>query len=65
MNPQTEHRIKEATATCEERIGEVWAAMFPEATSGDFPPEAADHLNQTVQSALKLWLELNSDLLDK
>lgn len=64
MNAITEDRIDEATAACEERIGEVWAEMFPEATTGDFPPEASHALNETVQSALRLWLELNTDLLD-
>lgn len=64
MNSNTENRIEEVVAICNERIGEVWGEMFPEATTGDFPPDAAFNLDSALDSAVRAWLQGNTDLLD-
>lgn len=58
------NRVSEAVEVCEERIGQVWAEMFPEATTGDFPPDAAEALNRAVGDALVVWLQANTELVD-
>lgn len=64
MNVITENRIEEAVAACEECIGGVWGEMFPEAKTGDFPPDAAFDLDRALDSAVRTWLAYNTDLLD-
>lgn len=60
----TAYRVIETVEVCEERIGQVWAEMFPEATAGDFPPDAADALRRAVGDALVVWLEANTELVN-
>lgn len=59
----TAERIDEAVEMCDLRVGEVWGEMFPEATTGDFPPDAAHALKRAIEDALRTWLVYNTDLL--
>lgn len=64
MTTTTENRIEQAVGACELKIGEVWGDIFPEATTGDFPPDAAFALDRALDSAVRTWLAYNTDLLD-
>lgn len=60
----TDSRIEKVIGQCELAIGEVWGDEFPEATTGDFPPEAAFALSKALESAVRTWLIYNTELLD-
>ena len=65
METELDYRIDEAVQMSEDAIGEVWGKVFPEVTTGDFPPDAHMSLNQALEQAVRVWLEGNSDLLDR
>jgi hypothetical protein len=54
-----EQRIDRAADAALEEFWASIAASFPEATSGDFPPDAMSMLFQCCRSAVVLWTQLN------
>jgi hypothetical protein len=39
----------------------AFADLYPEATHGDFPPDATIEIDTAMHKAAKLWLEFNAD----
>jgi hypothetical protein len=55
-----EERINEAA---EEASMEFWSAVadaFPEVTTGDLPPDAADDFRRAAKGVIERWLEVNA-----
>jgi hypothetical protein len=59
MNKETAEKIEDAT---EEALCEFWAKIveiFPDAKSGDFPPDLSLEMSLTMEKMLKYWLIYN------
>ncbi len=53
-------RIDKAQEEADDAFWAVIARHFPEAKTGDFPPEATEHLRLTEVAAIMYWLILNT-----
>ena len=58
-----EDRIRNARNNAQQAFWTVFASHFPEATSGDFPPDATIAFDNAIEQATQTWLANNtSDL---
>ncbi len=55
-----EQRISETLREASERFWGVVAKNFPEAKSGDFPPEMDLQLEMLMEKSIRAWLDFNS-----
>ncbi len=55
-----EQRISETLREASERFWAVVAKNFPEAKSGDFPPEMDLQLEMLMEKSIRAWLDFNS-----
>lgn len=53
-------KVELALNTACEAFWQAVAEEFPEVTSGDFPPDAQMQLEQSIRSAIELWLHYNA-----
>ncbi len=52
-------RIEEAVEDGAKAFWAIIAKRFPEATSGDFPPDAELALTTALEKAVRVWLDFN------
>jgi hypothetical protein len=52
-------RLKKALQSAQDAFWHEIATAYPEAKSGDFPPDASYAFDVTCESAVKLWLHYN------
>ena len=59
MNKETAEKIEDATETA---LFEFWGKIveiFPDAKSGDFPPDLSHEMSYTMEKMVKCWLSYN------
>ena len=59
MSIDLQHRIDEAVKKAEDSFWDTVASEFPEATSGDFPPDFSFKLTQQMSEAVVFWAQAN------
>jgi hypothetical protein len=59
MTPVSDARVKSALQSAEDAFWAAVAQEFPEATSGDLDPGMAVSLKQTMERAIRAWLDYN------
>jgi hypothetical protein len=61
----SDERITAAVEDGAEAFWAVIAKQFPEATSGDFPPDAEYALTKALEEAVRVWLDANVESDDE
>ncbi len=54
-----EERVKTAMDFADQAFWAKVAEIFPEATTGDFPPDAHLMWNSVVESSIRTWAQIN------
>jgi hypothetical protein len=54
-----EERIKETLESASDAFWAEVAKRFPEAKSGDFPPEMLVQLDEIMEKSIRVWLDFN------
>ena len=65
MSEISDERITEAVEDGANSFWAVIAERFPEAKSGDFPPDAEFALTKALENAVRVWLDANVELDDE
>lgn len=63
MAEVTDERIRSAVRKGEDAFWAAVAEAFPEATSGDLDPGMAVTLEQTMERAIRAWVDYNITLV--
>lgn len=58
-NETLEHRILQVVHDTMDAWSNALGGRFPEATTGDFPPDADGVLTEAIRAATKYWARLN------
>lgn len=59
MNENFETRVKEARKKANQAFWAVLPEAFPEAKTGDFPPDAHFEWEEAVRAAIDVWVDIN------
>ena len=55
----TDRRVSDVAAEAQVEFWRIVAAKYPEITSGDFPPDAAEEITDAMELAVGRWVEIN------
>lgn len=56
---EKEERLKQARQEAQEAFWLAFSNKYPEASTGDFPPDAAREFNEAIERATQTWLDSN------